>query len=88
MVDSEKQLIAAVRDLEHQLACVENLDPAARQLLTDAIADIQAKLKASDSNEANWSERLSTALVDLQTSHPSLATMVTRVCDFLDQAGV
>ncbi len=88
MVESANHLEAAIRELEDHLGKVENLDPASRQRLEDAVASIQAKLRTPGATPANWSSGLSSALVDLQTSHPGLATMVTRVCDFLDQAGV
>jgi Domain of unknown function (DUF4404) len=88
MTEPAKQLDAAIRDLEAHLRQVENLDPASRQLLTEAVAGIQAKLRAQDPTTPSWSGRLTSAIVDLEASNPGLATMVTRVCDFLDQAGI
>jgi hypothetical protein len=88
MTDAARRLEAAVRELESHLGEIKDLDPSSRQLLSDAVSGIQTKLKAPNSTSANWSDRLSTALDDLQVSHPGLATMVTRVCDFLDQAGI
>jgi hypothetical protein len=88
MTDSGKQLEAAVRELELKLKEVDNLDPESRRLLTEAVEEITAKLKASEKVPSSWSERLSARLADLEASHPGLATMLTRVCDFLDQAGI
>lgn len=88
MTEPAKRLEAAVRDLESHLGEIKDLDPESRQLLADAVSGIQAKLQAPNSPPTNWSSRLSSGIRDLEASHPGLATMVTRVCDFLDQAGI
>jgi hypothetical protein len=93
MTDAAKRLEAAIRDLDSHLRDVRDLDPESRQLLEDAVAGIQSKLRAPGSTSAapqdsDWSSRLNSAMAGLEANHPGLATMVTRVCDFLDQAGI
>lgn len=88
MTEAAQRLESAVRELESHLVEIKDLDPASRQLLSETVSEIQAKLKAPDAESANWSDRLSSAITDVQASHPGLATMLTRVCDFLDQAGI
>lgn len=88
MTETTKRLEDAVRELQSHLSQIHDLDAPSKQLLADAVEGIQAKLRKPEAEEANWSERLSDGLKDLEASHPGLATMVTRVCDFLDQAGI
>jgi hypothetical protein len=93
MTDAAKRLETAIRDLEAHLRDVHDLDPESRQLLADAVAGIETKLRSPQSVQAtaeqpNWSNRLNSAMAGLEANHPGLATMVTRVCDFLDQAGI
>lgn len=90
MTEAAKRLETAIRDLEIQLRDVEDLDPQSRQLLADAVAGIHTRLQSpkASAEPTDWSSRLNDAMANLETSHPGLATMVTRVCDFLDQAGI
>jgi hypothetical protein len=88
MAETAKRLDAAIRELESQLREIDDLDPSARKALSDALSEIQAKLQSPGGGPSNWTSRLTSVMADIEASHPGLATMVTRVCDFLDQAGV
>jgi diadenosine tetraphosphate (Ap4A) HIT family hydrolase len=88
MTETAKRLESAVRELESHLNEIKDLDPSSRELLLETISEIQAKLQAPGAESVNWSQRLSASITDVQASHPGLATMLTRVCDFLDQAGI
>ena len=86
-----EQLRATVRELEQELAEVDSLDPATREVLSQAARDIQSALGASAPERLKSpgiTARLRDAASDFETSHPTLAGVLERVIDALGQLGI
>lgn len=86
-----EQLRATVRELEQELSEVDSLDPATRQVLSQAAREIQAALGANASaplSTPGITQRLRDAAAEFESSHPTLSGVLERVVDALGQLGI
>jgi len=86
-----EQLRATVRELEHELSEVDSLDPATRQVLSQAAHEIQQALGASAPetlSSPGITQRLRDAAAEFETTHPTLSGVLERVIDALGQIGI
>ncbi|MCA9177054.1 MAG: DUF4404 family protein [Planctomycetales bacterium] len=78
----------AVKDLERELASLDNVDDETRQLLEEAAAEIAGALHPQDIEHQTLIERFEDAQQSYSAAHPAAATMLGRVVDALRQLGI
>jgi ABC-type transporter Mla subunit MlaD len=95
-VDHSEKLRQTLSELHAELKSAGAVDPATRQLLQDALADIQRSLAAAETVPAEErptaddgiAERLQTASAKFEATHPTLAGLIERLTDLLSAAGI
>ena len=95
MDDSDK-LKQTLSELHTELAGAKKVDPATRQALHEALADIQAALAAAESAAdedrpsapEGIAERLRATAAKFEATHPTLAGTLERLIDLLGAAGI
>lgn len=90
-------LRATLKELEAELASVEELDDESRQLLQSAAAEIQEALEHEEPDAAvtsatdasgTWTDKLYDVAGDFEQSHPTLSRLVGNVASALAQLGI
>ena len=86
-----------LRELHRELAAAPRLDPAEREMLESAVADIQSTLARQSTSAADAvvdapaespADSLENAAVRLEAEHPGLAGAVRAFVDALAKAGI
>lgn len=78
-------------NLEHlhrELAKPQAMDAETRELLAELAADIERVLAEEGPENAGLAERVETATVKFEASHPSLARALSEVSDALAKLGI
>lgn len=98
MSDVKTRLAATLAELHEELAATSAADADVRQLLSQALGDIQAKLAATAEQAAagtaeaspgdGVTDRLRTAAIHFEDSHPTLSGLINRVMETLAQLGI
>jgi hypothetical protein len=91
MSEELERLRATVRELEAELKSLHQVDPQTKYLLEEVRAEIEAKLHGSAAESPArelLSTRLSAAAERMETTHPTLFGLVTRLADALAQLGI
>lgn len=97
MSDLKSRLAATLAELHEELAATSAADTEVRQLLSRALADIQAKLQASpgeaskaltEDGSDGLGDRLRGAAVHFEQSHPTLSGLINSLVDTLTQLGI
>lgn len=91
MPERIERLKARIEELEQELAALPEVDAQTRSLLEQAVHDIQAVIDQhpeQESRRRSVLQRLHEAAEQLETSHPTLFGVVTRVADALGQIGI
>ena len=84
-----EKLRQTVKELEEELASVEAFDDDTRQMLEEAVSEIQTVLQEEGELEPDSViERLRSAEEEFQVSHPTLSGIVARMIDALGQLGI
>lgn len=90
MSQAVDKLQAALRDLQTALESQANVEPAVRERLEKALAEIRGaidNLPESDQHESLTSQ-LAGVAQDFEVSHPTLSGMVGSVIDALARMGI
>ncbi|MBC8871054.1 MAG: DUF4404 family protein [Planctomycetes bacterium] len=91
MSEQVEKLKATVTELEEELQSLETLDDEAREVLEEALREIQAALNEEESAELeaeSLMDRLNDATHDFEGSHPTLTGIIGRLIDGLGQMGI
>jgi cell division septum initiation protein DivIVA len=89
MAEQIEKLRQTVKELEEELAGVESFNDETRQMLQEAVAEIQTVLtNEGESAPESVIERLRAAEQEFQASHPTLSGIVARMIDALGQLGI
>ena len=90
MPERIEKLRARVAELEAELASLPEIDDEAREVLTEAVTEIQTALQKSpgDIEHHTLTERLRDAAKEFESSHPTLFGVVSRTIDALAQMGI
>lgn len=91
MPDRLEKLKAMLADLETELDSLGSMDTETRQVLEEAVSEIQAALEAKDPTEIEHetlADRLRNAAEEFESSHPTLFGVVSRTIDALGQMGI
>jgi hypothetical protein len=89
MPERIEKLRQTVKELEEELASVEAFDDETRQMLEEAVSEIQTVLQEEGELEPDSViERLRSAEQEFQVSHPTLSGIVARMIDALGQLGI
>lgn len=100
MSDAKTRLAATLAELHEELAGAAAADAEVRQLLSTALAEIQAKLASSEEPAApagatttdggadSVGERLRGAAIHFEESHPTLSGMINSLMETLAQLGI
>ena len=90
MPERIEKLKATISELESELESLESIDPETRDVLEEAMQDIQTALdKDVDQLEHDsLATRLKEAAEEFESSHPTLFGVVTRMIDTLGQMGI
>jgi hypothetical protein len=89
MPERIEKLRQTVKELEEELASVEAFDDETRQMLEEAVSEIQTVLRKEGELEPDSViERLRSAEEQFQVSHPTLSGIVARMIDALGQLGI
>lgn len=95
MSDIKTRLAATIQELHDELAAAPLADADVRQLLAQALGEIQAKLAAPSAaaiptapQEDSLTERLRGAALHFEGSHPTLTALINNVMDTLAQLGI
>lgn len=79
------------QNLEHvhrELAKPRAMDAETRELLADIAADIERVLAEERPEDAGLADRVETATVRFEASHPNLARALSEVTDALAKLGI
>lgn len=82
------QLIATLRDLHRQLEGLPSLDDQDREMLRQAVSEIQESLDKDDVSSAGLAESLRSTTHQFAEAHPTLARTAGQVADILGQMGI
>lgn len=85
------KLQETVHQLRHEIEAGEPLRPEHRELLSDALSEIEALLAAEDGDEpadASIADRLREASDNFEDTHPNLTLAVGAVADALSKMGI
>jgi len=86
------QLSQTLEQLHAELESTQSVDDDTRERLRHIMSDIHGLLEDKDQPSAHRSQslndRLNTALVELQVSHPNLALTLERVVDAFNEVGI
>ncbi len=85
------KLKATIAELEAELEALESVDQETRAVLEEALRDINAALRKQAHDELgdhSLSGRLRHAAESLESSHPTLFGIVSRIIDGLGQMGI
>ncbi len=89
MTEHIDKLHQTVKELEQELDGIESFDDETRQMLQEAVSEIQTVLKKQGHLEPDSViERLRVAEQQFQASHPTLSGIVARMIDALGQLGI
>ena len=84
----DSALRAVLQDLHSQLEASEPVDPALREDLRRAVAEIEARLEESGDRDESLSDRLAGLVERFEGSHPRLAEALGRVINGLAELGI
>ena len=90
MPERIEKLRATLGELEIELASLSEIDDETREVLNDALGEIQSALKQApgDIKHQSLADRLKDATEDFESSHPTLFGIVSRTIDALGQMGI
>jgi hypothetical protein len=91
MTEAVQKIKTTIAELEDELRSLPSLDEETRQVLEDAVREIQAALGPEESDvlqQHSLMERLSSTAQEFEDSHPTLTGIVTRLIDGLGQMGI
>lgn len=91
MPERIQKLKATIQDLESELESLASVDSVTRQMLEEAVAEIQSALQKQDPQQLethSLTERLKTTAEQFESSHPTLFGVVSRMIDVLGQMGI
>jgi hypothetical protein len=75
-------------ELQQQLAETERLDPALREELRGAMAEIRARIEAGEEVEPSLADRVRELMLRFDAAHPSLAEAIGAVARALARIGI
>jgi dsDNA-specific endonuclease/ATPase MutS2 len=97
-VDRSEKLKQTLAELHAELSGAKKVDPDTRQLLKEALAEIQEALSAAETTSAaeraatggddGIGQRLQTAAAKFEATHPTLSGLLKRLTDLLGAAGI
>ena len=92
-MQEQSKLRQDLRDLHSKLQQMQSLSDGEQNLLSTLQADIQRLLGATDDADhadqhIHLSERLSSAIEDLEEQHPTIVTLMRDVSDMLSNLGI
>ena len=91
MPERVTKLHALLDELEKELHSVESLDDQSRELLKEAVGEIQSALQEDDTEKLqhqSLADKLGESVVEFETSHPTLHGVVNRIIYMLGQMGI
>ena len=90
MPERIEKLRATIEELESELASLSEIDDETREVLKEAVSEIQTALKQTPSEIEHQSlaDHLKDAAEDFESSHPTLFGIVRRTIDALGQMGI
>ena len=89
MPERIEKLRSTLKELEEELGNLSSFDEATRQMLEEAVSEIQTALNKDEYFEPeSVIERLRAAEEKFQVSHPTLSGVVARMLDALGQLGI
>lgn len=74
--------------LHHELAKPQAMDDETRALLAHIASDIERVLAEKEPEDTGFADRLETATVKFEASHPKLARALSEVTDALAKLGI
>lgn len=96
-MDQSEKLKQTLAELHAELSSAKKVDPASRQLLQEALAEIQGALAAAEATPGEdraaeaphgVAERLQATAAKFEATHPTLAGLLERLTDLLGAAGI
>lgn len=87
-----QQLQDLLRQLHSELGTVKSVDDATRELLQNLRTDIEDVMDRSQSSQEQQypklSQRLQNTLVELESHHPTTASVIGQIAHILSQMGI
>lgn len=97
MADKAERLKATIHQLHDELSALDPVDPEVRDLLAEALGDIQSALKQPSGSVAAVDEasespslvaRITDAARHFESSHPTLSDTLSKIADLVAQIGI
>lgn len=91
MSEHVAKLKNTIRDLEAELGSLSTVDAETRRLLEEAVSEIQAAMHRDDRSPLQSRpliDTLETLAQRLESSHPALVGILTRMLDVLGRMGI
>ena len=91
MSENVQKIKTTITELENELRNLPSLDEETRQVLEDAVREIQTALgpeESGDLQQQSLMERLGSTTQEFEGSHPTLTGIISRLIDGLGQMGI
>ena len=91
MSESVQKIKATIAELENELRSLPSVDRETREMLAQAVREIQTLLRPDDAGDIQREplvDRLGSAAQQFETSHPTLTGIIGRLIDGLAQMGI
>ena len=91
MSENVQKIKTAITELENELRSLPSLDGETRQVLEEAVREIQTALgpeESGDLQQQSLMERLGSTTQEFEGSHPTLTGIISRLIDGLGQMGI
>ena len=91
MSENVQKIKTAITELENELRSLPSLDGETRQVLEEAVREIQTALgpeESGDLQQQSLMERLGSTTQGFEGSHPTLTGIISRLIDGLGQMGI